>query len=165
MRLSALLVLISMAATAADPAWAAPKGRAGVVGSMATSQLEHDEDQEALPGLRPMTHEEMQSVGCLSTGTALTGLGYILGPADLMAVLGGGAVAGSPPAVIGLAVFATVFASGCAIGAIGTPGAIWVTEQSNALYTHAVQALFYPIRALPTGTPPEEDPMVDGGAE
>lgn len=165
MRVVAFLTVVCLTVAWTVPLAAAPKGRAGVVGSMANSQFENEPGDDRRPSLRPMTREEMQSVGCLSAGTALTGLGYALGPADLMAVLGGGAVAGSPPAVIGLAVFATVFASGCAIGAIGTPGAIWVIDQSNALYTHAIEALFYPLAAVPTGTPPEENPIVDGGAQ
>jgi len=104
---------------------------------MAAEGLRHVVEPEATVGFRPMTAHEEASAGCLAVGTALLGVSYAVGAPDLIAILAGGAIAGATPPLIGVAVVSTVFASGCAIGAIGTPAILWAYEQSDALYAMA----------------------------
>lgn len=70
---------------------------------------------------QPYTEAELQGTGCLVLGSVGVLMAYLINTDEYLMIAAGGTLASSSPAVVVLALFSTVAASGCAVGAIATP--------------------------------------------
>lgn len=120
--LAAVLVLVLTILGTAAPVGAAATARPAP-GSAGALSATPGPDVDGHP--RPMTHDEVQGVGCLAAGAASTAVMAAAGPAELGLFLVGMTAAPATPAVVGLTLFATVFASACAVGAIAAPTVVY----------------------------------------
>lgn len=73
-----------------------------------------------------LTDEQAQSIGCIVMGSAGAATAAILGPVEMVAVIGGGPLFfPSSPLVAATAVGALVFASFCSVGQAVTPAVVF----------------------------------------
>jgi hypothetical protein len=117
--MAAALLLSSVGAT-----YAATAPRRTAIGA-ATAGRTEDPTTE----LGRMSNAEVQGFGCLYTGAAATGVGALAGTNELILVFAGGAVVPTTPLSLVLAVTGTVFASFCAVGALGAPAVVRVWNE------------------------------------
>jgi hypothetical protein len=76
-----------------------------------------------------LSDAEMQSVGCLVTGLAGTGVAMAAGGVDVINLIAGGLVPVSSNLALGTALVGVVFASFCAVGQALTPAALMIYNQ------------------------------------
>lgn len=121
-RLSAALVAFTLAAS---PAADAATGRVRTLAGAMASQ-----GGDTTPGPLDMSEAELQGAGCLLSGSAATVSAYAANASEVAMVAAGGTLVPSSAAILGIVMLSTIFASGCAVGAIAAPFGWWVYRQA-----------------------------------
>lgn len=98
---------------------------------------------DTVSGPWSMSEAALQGAGCLLSGSAATSAAYATNAAEVAMVAAGGALVPSTPAILGIVMLSTIFASGCAVGAIAAPFGWWLYRQA------APQAVAEPEAAVP----------------
>lgn len=102
-----------------NPLWAGALQRSIGTGAAAHTIRAQREGPESDD--HPYSEAELQGVGCLGVGGVSTLVAYMINTNEYLMIAAGGTLASTSPAVVALALFSTVAASGCAVGAIATP--------------------------------------------
>lgn len=126
-RASIVAAVVAVALLVAHPACAAGPLQSAIT---ATNAVASDRvDGPAAPGagaladdeLGPPSDGELQGYGCLISGAVATGLTWFAGTNQMIMVVAGGTLAPTSTVGLAVAITGTVFASVCAVGALGTP--------------------------------------------
>ena len=113
------VVLALGIAPLANPLWAGALQRS--IGTGAAAHTIHAQKEGLEPNDHPYSEAELQGAGCLGVGGASTLVAYMINTNEYLMIAAGGTMASTSPAVVALALFSTVAASGCAVGAIAAP--------------------------------------------
>ena len=119
--LSAILCAVTLAAA---PAAEANSARVRALAGAAT------QGGGGVQGPWGMTEAELQGAGCLLSGSAATLSAYATNASEVAMVAAGGTLLPSSAAILGIVMLSTIFASGCAVGAIAAPFGWWIYRQA-----------------------------------
>jgi hypothetical protein len=119
------------------PAWAGVLQRSISTGAAAHTIETRGDVPAAVGHDHPYSEAEKQGAGCLALGGGSTLIAYMINTDEYLMIAAGGTLASSSPPVIALALFSTVAASGCAVGAIAAPVIVrWYREARRYWEAH-----------------------------
>lgn len=119
-----LSAILCAATLAAAPAAEANSARVRALAGAAT------QGEGTVQGPWGMSEAELQGAGCLLSGSAATLSAYATNASEVAMVAAGGTLLPSSAAILGIVMLSTIFASGCAVGAIATPFGWWAYRQA-----------------------------------
>lgn len=120
-RLTAALIAATLSAS---PAAEANSARVRALAGAAT------QGGGSVQGPWSMSEAELQGAGCLLSGSVATAAAYASNASEVAMVAAGGTLVPSSAAILGIVMLSTIFASGCAVGAIAAPFGWWVYRQA-----------------------------------
>ncbi len=120
----AVALLNAAPASAAGPMQSAITATNAVASDRTNGAAGTSADALADDELGPMSDGEIQGYGCLISGAFATALTWIAGTNQMIMVVAGGTLAPTNAVGVAVAITGTVFASVCAVGALGTPALI-----------------------------------------